>query len=144
AEDKRTDEEKETDIGKVFASPEARTDDALQAYGRVVDQHPGTGAAILGKLGQAGMLLEKKDYPQALATFEAVLATPLAAADLDVKGRTLEGIGFAKEGKGDLDGALAAFKDLGGVDVKGFAELSLYHQARVLLAKGDKDKAKEL
>jgi len=63
-----------------------------------------------------------------------------------VKARALEGLGFAKEGKGDKDGALATFKELQGVDggKHGYKELGLYHEARMLLAKGDKDKAKDL
>ena len=45
---------------------------------------------------------------------------------------------------GHLDDALAAFKQLEQVDMKGFKELGQYHQARVLEAKGDKAKAIEL
>jgi hypothetical protein len=70
-----------------------------------------------------------------------------------VRGRALEGIGFADEllaqtdaaGKdGHLDAALAAYKQLEQVDLKGFKELGQYHQARVLQAKGEKAKAIEL
>jgi tetratricopeptide (TPR) repeat protein len=143
-EDKRTDEEKEYDVTRVFKTADERTDAVLANYNKVIDEYPGTGAAMLAKLGQAGALLDKSDYAHALEAYQAVLSSPLAAADADVKGRALEGAGFAKEGKADLDGALATFKQLEGVDVKGFKELGQYHQARVLLAKGDKDKAKEL
>jgi tetratricopeptide (TPR) repeat protein len=72
------------------------------------------------------------------------VASPLAGADADVKGRALEGMGFAKEGKGDLDGALETFKQLEAIDAKGYKELAQYHQARILIAKGDTEKAKEL
>jgi len=78
----------------------------------------------------------------------------LAAADTEVKGRALEGIGFANELKAAaggaekdkfLDAALAAFKELeNAADVKGFKEMAMYHQARVLQNKGEKDKAKEI
>jgi hypothetical protein len=144
AEDKRSDDEKRFDPTRVFATPEERVNAALASYNQVIDQHPGTGAAMLAKLGQAGVLLDKRDFQHALDAFNAVLASPLAAADLDVKGRAIEGLGLAKEGKGDLDGALATFGDLGKVDAKGFKELAKYHQARIHLAKGDKEKAKEL
>ena len=43
-----------------------------------------------------------------------------------------------------LDDALAAYKQLEQLDVGGFKELGMYHQARVLQAKGDKQKAIEL
>lgn len=144
AEDPRSEEQKESDPTRVFKTPEERAQAALDAYGKVVDQFSGSGAALLARLGQAGVFLDKRDYDKAIEAYAAVLASPLAAADPDVKGRATEGLGFAKEGKGDLDGALASFKELGGVEITGYKELSTYHQARVLFAKGDKDKAKEL
>ncbi|WP_437785889.1 tetratricopeptide repeat protein [Sorangium sp. So ce1097] len=144
AEDSRTDEEKEFDITRTFKSAEERSDTALAAYNKVIDEHGGTGAAMLAKLGQAGVLLDKKDYAHALDAYSAVVSSPLAGADPDVKGRAIEGVGFAKEGKGDLDGALASFKELEAIDMKGYKELAQYHQARIHLAKGETDKAKEL
>lgn len=144
AEDKRSEEDKRFDPTRVFATPEERADAALASYNQVIDQHAGTGAAMLAKLGQAGVMLDKRDFAHALDAYNAVLASPLAAADLDVKGRAIEGLGLAKEGKGDLDGALATFGDLAKVDAKGFKELAKYHQARIHLAKGEKDKAKDL
>jgi len=73
-----------------------------------------------------------------------VLATPLAAADVDVRARSIEGTGLAKEAKGDLAGALASFEELAKIDAKGFEELGLYHQARVHTLQKNPDKAKEL
>ncbi|WP_437820248.1 tetratricopeptide repeat protein [Sorangium sp. So ce1078] len=144
AEDTRSEEEKELDVTRTFKTAEERSDNALAAYNKVIDEHGGTGAAILAKLGQAGVLLDKKDYAHALDAYSAVVSSPLAGADPDVKGRAIEGIAFAREGKGDLDGALASFKELEAIDMKGYKELALYHQARIHLAKGDTDKAKEL
>jgi hypothetical protein len=144
AEDKRSDEEKEYSSARIFKTEAERQDAAMNGYNQVIDQHSGTGPAILAKLGQAGVFLDKKDFPHALEAYAAVLASPLAAADPDVKGRAIEGAGFAKEGKGDLDGALASFKELEGVDVKPFKELAQYHQARVLVRKDQKDQAKDL
>jgi hypothetical protein len=43
-----------------------------------------------------------------------------------------------------LDDALGAFTQLEHVDVTGFKELGMYHEARVLQARGDKAKAIEL
>jgi hypothetical protein len=143
-EDKRSDDEKELDPTRVFKTSAERADAALAAYNQVIDQHAGTGAALLAKLGQAGALLDKKEYGPALEAYSAVVASPLAGADADVKGRALEGMGFAKEGKGDLDGALETFKQLEAIDAKGYKELAQYHQARILIAKGDTEKAKEL
>lgn len=144
AEDKRSDEEKEADSTLVFASEEERSKAALDAYAKVGAEHPGTGAAILAKLGEAGVKLDQGQWDAALESFSSVLASPLAGADLDVKGRAVEGQAFAREGKGDLDGALSGFKELEGIDARGYKELALYHQARIHVAKGDKEKAKEL
>lgn len=143
-EDKRSDDEKEYDTRKVFKSTTEQADAELGSYNKVVESHTGTGAALLAKLGQGGAHLEKKDYDKALAVYGEVLSSPLAAADPDVKGRATEGIAFAKEGKGELDAALASFKELGAIDVKGYKELATYHEARLHFAKGDKAKAKEL
>ncbi|WP_437728649.1 tetratricopeptide repeat protein [Sorangium sp. So ce861] len=144
AEDTRSEEEKEFDVTRTFKSADERSDTALAAYNKVIDEHGGSGAALLAKLGQAGVMLDKKDYDRALEAYGAVVSSPLAGADPDVKGRAIEGIGFAREGKGDLDGALASFKELEAIDMKGYKELALYHQARIQLAKGDSEKAKEL
>ncbi|AKT40438.1 hypothetical protein [Chondromyces crocatus] len=144
AEDKRSDEEKAFDPTKVYKTSDERADAALAAYKQVVAEHGGTGAGVLARLGEAGALLDKKEWGPALEAYNAVSVSTLASADADVKGRALEGMGFAKEGQKDLDGALAHFKELEGVDARGFKELGLYHQARIQLAKGDKEKAKEL
>jgi hypothetical protein len=143
AEDKRSDEDKENDPTKVFKTAEERADTALAAYQKVVAQHAGTGAAILARLGEAGDYLDKGDYVHALEGFSAVSSSTLAGADPDVKGRALEGLGFAKEGKGDLDGALATFHELESIDAKGYKELGLYHQGRIWLARGEREKAKD-
>ncbi|MDI1478986.1 tetratricopeptide repeat protein [Polyangium sp. y55x31] len=143
-EDKRPDDQKEIDPTRVFKNEAEKSQAALDAYGKVIDKHAGTGAALLAQLGQGGTYLEKRDWDKAIQAYSSVLSSPLAAADPDVKGRATEGIGYAKEGKGDLDGAMASFKELAGIDVKGYKDLATYHEARVLFAKGNKDKAKEV
>lgn len=137
--DRRSEDDKEYDPSLVFKSAEERADRALESYRKAQQEHPGTGAALLAKLGEAGVLLDKRDWDGAAAAYDAVLATPLAAADPDVKGRAIEGLGFVKEGKGDLEGATAEFRRLETLDAKGYKELSQYHQARMLLAKNTDD-----
>lgn len=146
-EDKRSDEDKELDPSPVFKTSEERADKALAAYREVQQKFPGSGAAILARLGEAGVLLDRREWDKAMEGFDAVLKSPLAAADPDVKGRAIEGLGFAKEGKGDADGAMTEFKRLETIDAKGYKELSQYHQGRLLLAKNteeDRAKAKDL
>lgn len=146
-EDKRAEEDKELDPTMVFKTADERSDKALAAYREVEQKFAGSGAAILARLGEAGVLLDKREWDKAIEAFDAVLKTPLAAADPDVKGRAIEGLGLSKEGKGDADGAMSDFKRLETIDARGYKELSQYHQARLLLAKGteeDKAKAKDL
>jgi hypothetical protein len=136
-----------------FKSLTERRNAALAKYREVEGKYPGTGAAILARLAEAGLLLDQEDPKGAIAAYEDVKGSALAAADAEVRGRALEGVGFARElmAQSDsantekhLDEALAAFKALEQVDVQGFRELGMYHQARVLQAKGDKAKAVEI
>jgi hypothetical protein len=140
----KNDQENPDDPTPVFKSVEEKRDTALASYRKVTSAHPGTGAAILARLGEAGVLLDKRDWDGALAAYNDVKASPLAAADITVRGRALEGVGLALEGKKDPEGAAKAFRELGNTDARGLKELGMYHEARILFAKGDNDKAKEL
>jgi tetratricopeptide (TPR) repeat protein len=142
--DKRPEEEKQADPTRVFPSSEARATAAVDAYQHALDVAREPGPTTLARLGLAGARLEKGDQQGAIDAYAAVLATPLAAADVDVRARSIEGTGLAKEAKGDLDGALAAFEELAKIDASGFEELGLYHQARVHVLKKEPEKAKEL
>lgn len=128
----------------VFKTPEQRAGSAIAGYRQVIQGAPGTAAAILARLGEAGILLDQDKWDAAAAAYRDVKQSPLAAADPDVRGRAMEGVGFALEGKGDTDAAIKAFAEIESAQVKGFIELSLYHQARLLAKKGEKDKAVEL
>jgi hypothetical protein len=156
--DKDDDDEEDTTskhqgMYPTFKSANDRTAAALAKYRDVEAKYPGTGAAILARLSEGGLLLDSGDAKGALAAYGDVKGSPLAQADVEVRGRAIEGIGFADEllAKSDegnkdkhLDEALAAYKDLESVDMKGFKELGQYHEARVQQAKGDKAKAIEL
>jgi hypothetical protein len=151
----KTDEEddsKARQLYPTFKSVADRRSAALAKYREVQAKYPGTGAAILGQLAEAGLLLDQGDARGAISAFEGVKASALAQADPEVRGRALEGLGFAHElvaqsdtanKDKELDNALTAFKALEHVDLKGFKELGLYHQARVLQAKGNKAGALE-
>lgn len=139
----RTDDETR-DPTPTFKTREERTEAALASYRAVASKHKGTGAGMLARLGEAGVLLDKRDLDGALAAFGEVKDSPLGKADVDVRARALEGIGFALEEKGDIDGAIKSFRELENTDVRGFRELGMFHQARLLVGKGEVDKAKEL
>jgi len=140
----KNDEENPDDPTPVFKSIEEKRETALASYRKVITSHPGTGPAILARLGEAGVLLDKRDWDAALAAYNEVKSSALAAADVTVRGRALEGVGIVLEGKKDADGALKAFRELENTDARGLKELGMYHEARILYAKGESDKAKEL
>jgi hypothetical protein len=147
------DEEKHAPLYPTFKTVAERRDAAIAKYKDVESKYAGTGAAILARLAEAGLLLDKGDAKGSAAAYEDVKGSALAQADAQVRGRALEGIGFCDEllavsdaaaKEKHLDDALAAFKQLEGIDVKGWKELGKYHEARVQEEKGDKAKAVEL
>ncbi len=142
--DTRTDAQKKQDPRRIFKSFAEREKAALSGYQKVGSAHAGSGAAILAKLGEAGMLLQMRKWDQAKAAFKAVLDSPLAPADTDVKARALEGFGFAQEGKKDQDGAIKTFEKLASLPSPEFKVLSKFHKARALKSKGKVDDAKKL
>jgi tetratricopeptide (TPR) repeat protein len=137
-------EDNPDDPTPVFKSVDEKRETALASYRKVATTYPGTGAAILARMGEAGVLLDKREWDAAFAAYNDVKSSALAAADVTVRGRALEGIGLVLEGKKDIDGALKAFRELENTDARGLKELGMYHQARILYAKGESDKAKEL
>jgi hypothetical protein len=147
----KDDELAKRDPRPVVKTHEERRDKALAKYREVIGKYPGTAAAMLSRLGEASILLDKKDADGALAAYNDVKASPLGQADIDVKGRAIEGIGFVHELKAlaapaekdkHLDEALKAFKELAGLEP--FKQMAQYHQARVLESKGAKDEATKI
>jgi len=133
------------DTRPVFKTADDRREAALKKFRDVESRFPGTGAAILARLSEGSLLLDARKADEAIVAYNDVKASALSQADAEVRGRALEGLGFAHEMKGNLDDAAKTFRELENtVDVLGFKELAMYHQARVFEAKGDKDKAKEL
>jgi hypothetical protein len=133
----------------VFKTLDDRRAAALAQYRDVESKFKGTGAAYLARLAEGSLLLDKADAAGAMSAFDAVKDSALAKADAEVRGRALEGLGFAYElkaqGEGDkgaaLEEASKVFRELENTDVMGFKELGMYHQARIFEKQGDKAKA---
>jgi len=128
---------------KFYGSEAEKQQEALAAYADARAKYGDTGPGILARLGEAGVYLDKRDWDQAIAAYNDVKGTGLAAADPSIRLRCLEGLGYAKEGKSLLDDARAAFNELANIDTKGAKPLGLYHLARLDVAKGDKAAAIE-
>lgn len=150
----KTDDDEEAEQVTMFKTYDDRRAAALKDFQEVQAKFPKTGAAYLARLDEGSLLLDKHDVDGAVNAFNEVKGSLLAQQDAEVRGRAIEGVGFAYELKASdkpdtsaasLDEALKAYKELeSSVDVKGFKELAMYHQARVLQKKGDKEEAKKL
>lgn len=140
----KTEEEAMQDPAPSWRSPEDRRTAALVSYRKAMTTAQGSGAAILARLGEAGLLFEQKNWDGAITALREVKASPLAKADASVRGRAADMEGLALEAKGDLDGALKAFREVQNTDLRGLKELGMYEQARVLYGRGDTAGAKNL
>jgi tetratricopeptide (TPR) repeat protein len=133
------------DSRPVFDSEASRLAEAEQGYRKAIASYGQSGAGWLARLGLAGVLFDEQKWDEAVSLYRTVRTSELAKKDPDMLGRSLEGIGLSLEGKGDIEGALQAFRELTNQEGSAsLATLGLYHQARLLLAQGNKDKAKEL
>ena len=136
----------------VFRTVDERRDAALAAYRDVETKYKGTGASYLARLGEASLLLDKRDADGAIAAYDDVEGSSLAHADPEVRDRALEGLGFAYELRAELhpeerdknlDLALSKYEEMEKSDVFGFKQMAQYHEGRVYELKGDKKKAIE-
>jgi hypothetical protein len=128
---------------RFYDSDAQKQQEALAAYADARAKFGDTGAGMLARLGEAGIHLEKQSWDEAIAAYTDVRNSSLGVADPQVRLRALEGLGYAREGKGLLDDARLAFDELMNVDAKGAKPLGLYHLARIDVAKGDKPAAIE-
>jgi tetratricopeptide (TPR) repeat protein len=131
------------DTRPVFPTEEQLEKTAEREYREAIQTMKGP-AAGLAELGLAGILYDQGKFEEAKKTYEKVRDSELGKLDRDARARAIEGAGLSLEALGQADPALAAFKQLENSDIPGFGALGMYHQARVLLSKGERDPAKEL
>jgi hypothetical protein len=152
--DKEEDDARLHDPTPVFRTVEDRRAAALAGYREVESKYKGTGAATLARLSEGSILLDKEDADGAIAAYDDVSKSPLAKADNEVRGRAVEGLGFAYELKADAatgdvakglwDKAAQSYRELENIDVMGWKELGMYHQARILQKEGSTPEAIEM
>lgn len=124
-----------------YGSEDEKQKAALAAFSEARAKYGDTGPGILAHLGEAGVHLDRREWDEAINAYTEVRNSSLAAADANVRIRCIEGVGYAREGKGLIDDARRSYDELSNVDVKGAKPLGLYHLARLDLVKGDKDAA---
>ena len=124
-----------------FSTDDEKQKAALADYAEARNKYGDTGPGILARLGEAGVHLDRHEWDDAIAGYTDVRNSSFAAADGNVRMRCIEGIGYAREGKGQLDDARRAFDELSNLDVTGAKPLGLYHLARLDLVQNQKDPA---
>lgn len=129
----------------MFRDAEQRREKAEKGFRTTIDKFGKTGAGGFARLQLAGLKYDQGAFDEALNLYRQTRTSDVAQDDLEVRGRAVEGIGLCLEGKADLEGALKSFRELSNIEGSlEFAVLGLYHQARVLVAQGKRDPAKEL
>lgn len=124
-------------------SPEERTgriEKAAQAFERTRQTYGNQPIAHLSALGEAGTRLELGDADKALTLYDQALA----AQDISPMSQAvaLQGKAAALETKGDLDGAITAWKAVEGVDKEAFGLMAGMQTGRLLEAQGKGGEAK--
>jgi hypothetical protein len=125
----------------IFANAEAQYRAVLGRADELRKAYPSTEAAHTAALAAAAANLRLAAWDAAIADYEAYLAKAQPKDSLSFL--AVEGIGRAKESKGDLAGALAAFEKLqAGTPAR--ADRAALERARLLTKSGKPDEARTL
>lgn len=132
-----------SDARRTFATDEERLKAAKSEY-LLASSSVGDTTGVLADLGAAGVAYDLGQYKEAQTLFEKVQRNRAYGNDVDIKGRTLEGLGMAQEAQKNEEQALKTFRELQNMDVANFSALGLYHQARILKGQGKSEDALKL
>ncbi len=123
-----------------FKSAQERDEAVVKAMQELRASHGGTKAARTAALVGGNAQLRLKKYDEALAGFAEYLKD--ANPEEPLRAAAVEGQGYAHEGKGNLDQALASFEQLGRENKSDFlAGMGLYHRGRILTLQNKKEDA---
>ena len=125
----------------LFPTSEAQFRSVLARADEVRKTYPNTPAARTATLAAAAANLRLAAWDAAIADYESYLATSTAGDSLAFV--AVEGIARAKEAKGDVPGALAAFERLQN-QAPARADRASLERARLLARSGKADDARKL
>jgi len=126
-----------------FANDEARLAAAEESLQRAARTLKGP-RAELAKVELAGVKYQQSKFDEAAQAYDSLQRSKLAQSDEDVRLRVLEGAGLAFEAAGKADEAIKRFQALSSSGIPEADALGWFHEARVLAATGNKDRAKTL
>ncbi len=130
------------DDREVFESHEAQTEAVAERAAEAANDHVGTEAGQWARLAEGRAALDLGHYDDAREAFEKALAD--GGDDSTLAAAALEGIAFSYEGEQEWDHAKERYDELARLADGAYRNLADYHLARVLLAKGENEEAKEL
>lgn len=123
-----------------FESEKDRDQAAATALSGVVSSFPGTDAAVTATLPLAASEVRLGQVDQGITHYEAYLRG--APASEPLRAAALDGLGHAREAKGELPQALEAYERMAREESAGFqAGMGSFHRARVLALMGKKQEA---
>lgn len=129
-----------TDDPPPFKSVQERDQAAVTALAGVLSAFPGSKAAVTATLPLAAAEVRLGQLDAAIGHFEAYLREAPSTEPLRVG--ALDGLGHAREAKGNLPQALDAYERMSREEGSGFeAGMGAFHRARVLALMGKKQEA---
>ena len=130
----------ETEEGTPFKTGKDRDMAAAAALSGLVSSYPGTNAAITATLPLAATEVRLGNLDSAIGHFETYLRG--APSSEPLRTAALDGLGHAREAKGELPQALEAYERMAREESAGFqAGMGSYNRARVLALMGKKQEA---
>jgi predicted negative regulator of RcsB-dependent stress response len=125
-----------------FATEEAKRTAALEKFRAVIDAASSSAVADVARFYVGKLEADAGNAAAAEKTFTA-LVDSLSTKD-SLYFLALERLAYLQEGRGDVDGAIAALGRVAQNDEAPFRDVAMYHQARLYLAKGDTERGKNL
>lgn len=129
-----------TEDPRPFRSEQDRDQAAATALSGVLSSYPGTRAALTATLPLAATVVRLGQLDAAIGHFESYLRA--APSTEPLRTAALDGLGHAREAKGELPQALEAYERMAREESAGFeAGMGSFHRARVLALMGKKQEA---
>jgi len=123
-----------------FKSEQERDQTAVKALSTVLNTYPGTRAALTATLPLAATEVRLGQLDTAIGHFEDYLRG--APSSEPLRTAALDGLGHAREAKGELPQALEAYERMAREESAGFeAGMGAFHRARILALMGKKQEA---